>query len=417
MAPEMAVSPLPASPQLENLLSVCYQASTLREEERPVRLRLLLAEPDLFSAQEFPPTGLHRQVFTQPRPCNEHELKKLSPAADYAKTLLGVNLNDQQEWEIWGLIHSGDRWLQTYHGGRKTPPLLPHVPVIHLAGPGHLSVLCGMQEMATLMGGRLITPDHNVFEAQWLREFFAPVRAEMLAFLNVSLEGKHHWADVIDPNLLGIIGRHVTMRIISTMRQSHQGGTFLYLPHPRRLEFTSPNPLITIKYQFQKQEDRPRLLHLIHLTLKTLLDIYEEEIQQGKKVGWQDYIACDSTRLALLDEAIFEVAHQLADFATVDGAVVLTNRVQVLGFGGMIKGDFDQVATVARALDVEGDQRHEEPTESVGIRHRSVYYLCHQVPDALGIVISQDGNTRFIKQKAGFVTYWEQAVSIPLKML
>jgi hypothetical protein len=273
-----------------------------------------------------------------------------------------------------------------------------------------------MQELATLMGGRLLTPEHNVFEAQWLRDFFAPLRAEMLDLLNVSLQRKHHWTDVIDPNLLGIIGRHVTMRIISTMRQSHQGGTFLYLPHARRREFTSPNPLIAVKYQFQKEGDQPRLVHLIHLTIQTLLEAYEKELQQGKKVGWQDYITCDNTRLALLDEAIFEVAHQLADFATVDGAVVLTDRVQVLGFGGMIKGDFGQVGSVARALDVEGNRRHEEPTESVGIRHRSVYYLCHQIPDALGIVISQDGNTRFITQKAGMVTYWEQAVSIPLKM-
>ena len=412
-----AVRPLPASPHWENLLSVCYQASLLREEERPVRLRLLVAEPEQFSAQEFPPMGLHRQIFSQPRPCHEHELRKLSPAADFSRTLLGVNLNDQHQWQIWGLVHSGDRWLQTYHGGRKVPPYLPDVPVIHLAGPGRLSVLCGMVELATLMGGRILTPDHNVFEAQWLREFFAPVRAEMLAFLNGSLASGQNWADIIDPNLMGIIGRHVTMRIISTMRQSHQGGTLLYLPHQRREEFTSPNPLITIKYQFQKKGDRPRLMNLIHQTLQTLLEAYGEEFQPGKKLGWQDYIACNNVRLALLDEAIFEVAHQLADFAAVDGAVVLTNRGQVLGFGGMIKGDFDQVASVARALDVEGERRRAEPTESVGIRHRSVYYLCHEIPEALGIVISQDGTARFVKQKAGLVTYWEQAISKPLKLM
>ena len=49
-------------------------------------------------------------------------------------------------------------------------------------------------------------------------------------------------------------------------------------------------------------------------------------------------------------------------------------------------------------------------------RHRSVYYLCHQVPEALGIVISQDGNARFIKSKDGQVTYWEQAISFALKI-
>jgi DNA integrity scanning protein DisA with diadenylate cyclase activity len=82
----------------------------------------------------------------------------------------------------------------------------------------------------------------------------------------------------------------------------------------------------------------------------------------------------------------------------------------------MIKGDFDLVSTVARALDLEGELRQEELTENLGTRHRSVYYLCQQVPDALGIVISQDGTVRVVKWQDGMVTYWEQAISIPLKM-
>ncbi len=62
-----AAGVLPANPYFENLLSICYQASMLREEEHPVRLRLILADPEQFSAQEFPPMGLHRQIFTHPR--------------------------------------------------------------------------------------------------------------------------------------------------------------------------------------------------------------------------------------------------------------------------------------------------------------------------------------------------------------
>ena len=99
--------PLPAPPFFENLLSICYQVSMLREEERPVILRVLLAGPDLFSNQEIPPLELHRLVFAHPRPCNEFELKKLSPAVDFSRSLVGVTLNQEGDWEIWGLVHSG----------------------------------------------------------------------------------------------------------------------------------------------------------------------------------------------------------------------------------------------------------------------------------------------------------------------
>ena len=409
-------APLPPPPMLEDLSSTCYQASMLREEERPVQVRLVLASPDLFPAAEVPPLGLHRQMLAQPRPCDEMELRKLSPAVDFSRSLIGVHLNDAGEWEIWGLVLSGTRWLQAYRGGRKVPPVFPRVPVILVNGPGRLAVLKGMQTVATLVEGRIITPDINVFEASWIREYFAEMRTEVLAHLASSQGGSKNGATLLDPNLIGIIGKHQAMRIISTMRESRQGGTLLYLPHHRLEEFCAKNPFIALKYQFGEDAARQRLVKLMLQTLTRLTETYRHETDPGKKVGWQEYVASNSNSLALLEEALFEAAHQVADFAAVDGAVVLTNRNHILGFGGMIKGDFDQVNIVARALDTEGDQWLEESTENVGTRHRSVYYLCYQIPEALGIVISQDGNVRFIKRRHGRVTYWEQAISFALKI-
>jgi len=412
----ITAAPLPAPPLLEDLFSTCYQASMLREEERPVQVRLVLADPELFPAADVPPLGLHRQMFAQPRPCDEMELRKLSPAVDFSRSLIGVTLNDDREWEIWGIVHSGTRWLQAYRGGRKVPPIFPNVPVILVTGPGRLAVLKGKETLATLVDGRIITPDINVFEARWVREYFAELRTEMLAHLASSNGNSQKWDTILDPNLIGIIGKHQAMRIISTMRESRQGGTLLYLPHHRLEEFTAKNPYITIKYQFREDATRRRLVKLMLQTLTKLTETYNHETDLGKKLGWQEYVASDSAVLALLEEAVFEAAHQVADFAAVDGAVVLTNRNHMLGFGGTIKGDFDQVNIVGRALDAEGDERLEESTENVGTRHRSVYYLCHQIPEALGIVISQDGNVRFIKGRNGRVTYWEQAISFALRI-
>jgi hypothetical protein len=412
----MPEAPLPPPPVLENLFSTCYQASMLREEERPVQVRLVLAEPEQFPAAEVPPLGLHRQMFAQPRPCDEMELRKLSPAVDFSSSLIGVALNDDGEWEIWGIVHSGTRWLQAYRGGRQVPPIFPQVPVILVNGPGCLAVLNGMETVATLVEGRIITPDINVFEAGWLREYFAELRTEILACLASSNGGSRNGDTLLDPNLISTIGKHQVMRIISTMRESRQGGTLLFLPHHRLEEFTAQNPIINIKYQFREAAARQRLFKLMLQTLTKLTETCSRENGNGMRLGWQEYVASNSGILTLLEEAVFEAAHQVADFAAVDGAVVFTNRVHLLGFGGMIKGDYDQVIIVARVLDAEGDQHLEESTENVGTRHRSVYYLCHQIPEALGIVISQDGNVRFIKSRNGRVTYWEQAISFALKI-
>jgi hypothetical protein len=407
---------LPPPPYLEDLLSTCYQASLLREEERAVRVRLLLAPPDRLPTMEVPPMGLHRQMLSSPRPCNETELRKLSQAAGFSRSLIGVALNQADEWQIWGLVHSGTRWRQAYCGGRQVPPTFPPLPVIWIMGPGRLAALKGMETLATLNEGSIITPDLNVFESSWLGEYFAEIRGEILAQLAASGGNGHKWDAIFDPKLLRIIGRHLIMRIISAIRESRQGGILLFLPHERAEEFTCPNPLIALKYQFREDETRQRFPRLVLQTLQTLIKIYSREIDQGKMLGWQEYINSNSGTLSLLEEATFEAAHQLADFAAVDGAVVLTNRSRVLGFGAMIKGDFDEVKTVARALDAEGGSWQEEFTETMGTRHRSVYYLCHQVPQALGLVISHDGYVRLIKSKDGRLTYWEQANSFPLKI-
>ncbi len=407
---------LPPPPYLEELLSTCYQASLLREEERPVRVRLLLAASDCLTTPDLPPMSLHRQMLASPRPCNETELRKLSRAAEFSRSLIGVRLNGEDEWEIWGLVHSGTRWRQAYCGGRLVPPAFPRLPVIWVMGPGRLAVLQGTEAVATLNEGSIITPDLNVFESRWLGEYFADTREEILAQLAASGGNGHNWREIFDPNLLRTIGRHLMMRIINAVRESRQGGILLFLPQERAAEFTAANPFITLKYQFLEDETGQRFPRLMLQILKTLVKAYSREIDQGQRLGWQEYIHSGLGTLSLLEEAVFEAAHQLADFAAVDGAVVLTNRSRILGFGGMIKGDFDEVQTVARALDAEGERWQEEFTETVGTRHRAVYYLCHQVPGALGLVISHDGYVRLIKCQDGRVIYWEQDNSFPLRI-
>jgi hypothetical protein len=50
-----SVDPLPDAAALEGFFAACYQASMLREEERPVVFRAILAEPALFDPEERPP--------------------------------------------------------------------------------------------------------------------------------------------------------------------------------------------------------------------------------------------------------------------------------------------------------------------------------------------------------------------------
>jgi hypothetical protein len=145
--------------------------------------------------------------------------------------------------------------------------------------------------------------------------------------------------------------------------------------------------------------------------MRALAQTHETSAEPPAPIGWRAYSASANRALAALDEAVFEVSHLIAGLADVDGAVVLTKRFEVLGFGAEIGGgDLEDVHTVRRATDLEGIETEEETVFGVGTRHRSAYRLCSRIHDALVVVISQDGTVRFVTWKDGAVTYWDHVV-------
>jgi hypothetical protein len=70
----------------------------------------------------------------------------------------------------------------------------------------------------------------------------------------------------------------------------------------------------------------------------------------------------------------------------------------------------NDVPSVGRALDMEAEHREIETTEGVGTRHRSAYRLRQAIPEALAIVISQNGDVRFVICQDGAVDYWNQMI-------
>ena len=155
--------PLPA--QLEVLLDTAYHASFLRDEERPVACRILVLPPSSLPPDEGPPTGLLPLPFESPRRFDEDELRRLSPAANVNRALVGVE-DTGEALATWGLVQSGPRWLQGARGGRAREPTMPRTLVIRVVRPGHVIVACGSRDVAELRGGHLSDFTLDVFQSQ-----------------------------------------------------------------------------------------------------------------------------------------------------------------------------------------------------------------------------------------------------------
>ncbi|WP_224981877.1 putative sensor domain DACNV-containing protein [Geomonas agri] len=399
---------LPERAVLEQVISTCYQASLLREEERPVMFRLIIRDSYLFAAQEGPPTGMHRLIFSRTRPFNEYELHRLAPAADFYRTLIGIFIDPALGAQIWGLLHSGTRWMHAVYGGRKTSPPMPPSLVVYVTGPGQISVCIGDEIIASLNGGQINCPTLDVFNSDWMRKSLSPLNDETFALHRKARQrAERPWAD-LDPEFGSKIGQQAIRRIISVIRNSNHGGLLVYLPAEMADEIMEQNPYLTLKYQFLEFDSRQRFLSLTLRIMNTLAEINGSAAAEGKMVGWHEYVNSKNENIALLDEAIFDVAHFIAALSAVDGAVVITKRQELLGFGGVISGDLDSVGMVAHALDTEGGQCESVLSEGVGTRHRAAYRLCQRLHQAIAIVISQDESVQIVRWHNGSVTYWDQ---------
>jgi len=170
---------LPDQGTLETLISACYQAGLLQEEGRAVTFRVILCDPDLLPPREGPPGGTHRLEFPKPREFDTQEIRRLSPAADYYRSLIGVCFDEEVGLRIWGLVHTGPRWLRAGQGGRAAPPPLPQALVLRAFGPGRIAVDVGLKGLCKIEEGRLSDTSMDVFDSRWLPDTFAPVRGEL----------------------------------------------------------------------------------------------------------------------------------------------------------------------------------------------------------------------------------------------
>ena len=81
-------------------------------------------------------------------------------------------------------------------------------------------------------------------------------------------------------------------------------------------------------------------------------------------IRWKEYAESTNQTIAQLDEAVFEMSHLVAALSSLDGAVVMTKRFELLGFAAEIHSDMANVVSVAKALDLEGSRSKQRQFEA-----------------------------------------------------
>lgn len=394
--------------ELIDALSACFVASLMTEEGRPTRFRLLLTPHDALPAEGEPNRGVLKLLFDSSRALAPDELRRLSPAVPFETSLIGAHL-EGSELRIWGIAHSGAAWLAPSWGGRGSGLIWTRAPIIHVTGSGRLAVRSAGQLVAGLERGTLMSSAMDVFASRWLSQLFAHAREDVLRERRDDAASPSHPAStsgVIDSSLVQTLTQHMVRRVVRLVRSAGHGGMILVAEEEEALRFRDGLGAVRLKYTFADEEPRTRFRAL----LRRLMACLGAASRTGS-VGWDDFVAADDPAVADIEQSVFEISRLIASLAAIDGAVLVNKRFDLIGFGAEVSAELPAPKQVWRAIDIEGEQRRCDLTESVGTRHRAAYRFVQHHPRGLAVVISHDGAVRFVASLKGSVTYWEQSVS------
>lgn len=327
--------------KVAELVNHCFWVSLAQEEGRPVRGSIAIASPD-------DPMVVDACKFESPVLLTRTFLATLLTAAGGRP--VAVHLGDEG-FEIWGY-------------GKATLGV-----VINLVDNACLSATTGSGTLGILSPYQQVTvpPARERFHINWISECLS---------------------ETPDPNAKDekFSNAYQIARIGRQMWSHRHGGILAIAPD-------GDSALRSIDIPFALATDPG-------LALRTLLTTCRETQKQGRTnarlVPPMDAIgeAVIDTWSFVDDKTIEQLArHQelLGAWTSVDGCLVLTTDLRVVGFGGKLKAAGQEVSSMVRVDALSGTRETCALSDLGGMRHQSAARFVAAFPSSFCIVASMDG--------------------------
>lgn len=413
--------PFPSDEGLTHLLNTVYHASLLAEENRRLSLRVAYLPPDIpvdVRASHLwsmpPPFRLN-----PPRALTSAELMRLGPATDPTRALVLVadsgafNIGHVSPLVIWGVLHLGSDWWELVTGRASGAIRPPNTFTVSSHGPGELVMSAGGSVLVRLRAGALVVPPLGSLRDGPIGKFLGNAADALYSAVCAKLGRPRYASDDSDDHPRRSYFRTLSNILLRTRERAH-GGSLLVIADELEADDSRLADRINLKYVL----DGPRIWPLMLDEAVARSEIYDllnseyydlllartprsDEVRDRRETPYSAH-----ARHERLERNIADLASFVATLSAVDGAVVVTDRLRVLGFGGEITAGSPTLSTVRIAVDESGTSGDDHPITSFGTRHRSALRFCSSFEDAVAFVISQDGDVRGIKRVGRDLVMW-----------
>ncbi len=364
---------------LRELLEVVYLAASMSEEARYPKFNLV-AVPS--NSENYNTSIQKKWLFQLPRLLTVDELRRLAPAVSYESCVILVEW-DVRQWKIIGLADLGSKWHHA-HLGLGYEYHVPSALIIKVDGPGRIRVYQGQFIIGMLMHGKI--SNFNGYGIDM--SLHAIVRSGLTALNNSIkkpvLEEPSEWSGFEFIALMNVFVGSVNL-----ISRKGQGGTIVIV-----LSSISDNVTgIKLKYKMQSDNLRQSFVNFMNFRHEFADIIAREENEEIIPV--EEKVTVDS-HLRDSESRLIEDIQFITDLSKIDGAVLLSSDLRILGFGGeiIVHGIDGCEVHCCNELPVNikrGGKKDNVNIEQFGMRHRSAIKLVCQQKEYTAIVISKDG--------------------------
>jgi len=399
---------LPEQQTLNQLLDVCYHASFLVEESRPVTFRAVFIEHTTplkpLEADKTHPTELY--LFDAPLPFTAAEVRQVAPAADLTSVLIAIQCIDEESGAlgIVGLVDIGSSlWAMSRHE-RPMSHGLPDALIIAVTKPGQLTISRGSRPVIRLLDGGLAVPAGNVFLRGPVGDFFGAAASWFMEKACALASHTYH-EEAQNKDLTLAYTTFVELLLFSATDLGH-GGTILFVSDD--LSHDDPRLLKRVHIKYPMPSSRPTEVLLHKMAMRLQWQEHYGALDEKKTISHSAFQSLDVLDSAQQDavDAVRDLAKFLAGLTAVDGAVLLTDRLRLLGFGAEVLTDAQKIESMRSAISEFADTFTAVPISAFGTRHRSAFRFCSSVAPSVAFIMSQDGGVKAVRQVGRNLVMW-----------
>jgi hypothetical protein len=305
--------------------------------------------------------------------------------------------------QIYGLIDVGMALWEMARHERISGTASPDALVVASTRPGELSISRGDHPVIRLRGGEVVSPTQSVLFRGPVARFFLNASDELIREA-CERSGVHQDPEEDD----GLSFSHlwfIESILLHTAELKH-GGALLFVQDAVADNDARLQEAVSIKYRLPSTRPRDALLaamavRLEHNDLDERLHerrtVKPDDLETLEALAWHQRDLEDSSR---------DAAQFIGSLTAVDGAVVLTDKLRIIGFGGEVRGSGPGTDTIHIAQNEEGDESTAAPFTGYGTRHRSAFRFVENMEPSVAFILSQDGGIKAATKVGERVVMW-----------